>query len=164
LINQSGNTFQIGAANGTGGAIACTGAGSGQLQVVTMTGAPINSFSGPSGSGGVFTPMYQQWGQQAAIWGNIGVSNYEGGFQDAPPTGATLLTPTASSFIATVDNGSGGAGNTLHVSTVAEGFLAVGQNIPSITGNPTITAYVTGTGNTGDYTISGTAQLITSST
>src|SRR6185437_14368067 len=76
------------------------------------------------------------------------------------PTGATLLTPTASNFVATIDNGSGGAGNTLTVTTMGEGFLAVGQRL-SFTGgaNQIITAYGTGTGQTGTYTISGSAVL-----
>jgi len=51
------------------------------------------------------------------------------------------------------------------VSTVGEGYLAVGQtifNFTGATGSQTITAYIGGTGNTGTYTISGSPVLVAS--
>ena len=74
----------------------------------------------------------------------------------------------SSSFTATIDNGSGGAGNTLTVSALSLG--SVGLEVPlsasGLTGNPVVTAQVTGAvkGQTGTYTVNGSAQLVASTT
>ena len=65
-------------------------------------------------------------------------------------------------FTGYIDNGSGGAGNTLTVTAVSSGVLYVGQKInASALSNTTpyfITALGTGTGLTGTYTIASTFQ------
>lgn len=66
---------------------------------------------------------------------------------------------------ATIDNGSGSAGNTLTISgNTAQSNWAVGQTVsgPGVTGTPVITALGTGAGGNGTYTVSGAAQLVAS--
>jgi hypothetical protein len=160
--NSPAGTFQLDTLpTPTGSPIACTNAGTGSMSVQAQAGAPLIAFAGPSVSGAIYTPLYQQWGAQPAIWGNKGISNYEGGFQDAPPTGALLNGITASSFVGKIDNGSGSAGTTLTVTAVGEGFLAVGQSLNSASGGTVITAYGTGSGGVGTYTVNN-SQLLAS--
>jgi len=65
-------------------------------------------------------------------------------------------------FVAKIDNGSGVAGNTLTVTSVVAGILAVGQTLNYSTGVVrTITALGTGTGGVGTYTLSGATELLT---
>lgn len=63
----------------------------------------------------------------------------------------------------TVDDGAGGAGNTLTITAVGSGTLHVGDVVAGagITVGTTITALGTGTGGVGTYTIGGAAQLVT---
>lgn len=66
------------------------------------------------------------------------------------------------SFTGYIDNGAGGAGNTLTVTAVGNGVLYVGQRIYATTLSNTtpyfITALGTGTGGVGTYTIASTFQ------
>lgn len=63
---------------------------------------------------------------------------------------------------ATIDDGAGAAGNTLTVTAVTSGSLAVGDTVAVTGGNPAqITALGTGTGGVGTYTIGGAPQLVT---
>lgn len=63
---------------------------------------------------------------------------------------------------ATIDDGAGGAGNTLTITTVAQGAVHLGDLVSVVGGVPaTITAFLTGTGGLGTYTLSGAAQLVT---
>lgn len=65
-------------------------------------------------------------------------------------------------FVAKIDNGAGGVGNTLTVTSVVAGVLAVGQSLSYSTGIArTITALGTGTGGIGTYTLSGATELLT---
>jgi hypothetical protein len=57
-------------------------------------------------------------------------------------------------FVGKIDNGSGGSGTTLTVSSVSAGQISVGQSIPAAATNTVITARGTGTGLTGTYTVS----------
>lgn len=71
------------------------------------------------------------------------------------------------SITATVDNGSGAAGNTLTITAVATGGIYVGMLIynAGLAANVRVLAQVSGTlGGTGVYTLSGTAVLIASGT
>jgi len=63
---------------------------------------------------------------------------------------------------ATIDDGGGLAGNTLTIATVVSGEVHIGDEIvgAGITAGTTITAFLTGTGGVGTYTVSGAAQLI----
>lgn len=161
--NQGAGTFQVANAATPSTPLGCTGAGSGTNYVGVIGGGTLLEFSTVGGGGTTFNGVYAEWATQAATWGTK-VINYEGGYQGAPPTGSLLNSLVAGSFIAKIDNGSGGVGNTLTVTTMGEGYLAVGQtiNASGVAGSPTITAYVGGTGQTGTYTISGSAQLIAS--
>ena len=64
-----------------------------------------------------------------------------------------------------IDNGSGSAGTTLTVSAVANGALYVGQILTGtgVTAGTKITAFVSGSGGTGTYTVSA-SQLVASTT
>lgn len=66
---------------------------------------------------------------------------------------------------AIISNGSGGAGTILNVSTVTSGTLAIGMVLSGtgVTANTTITAFITGAGGTGTYTVS-TSQNVSSTT
>ena len=68
---------------------------------------------------------------------------------------------TGCAFHAKIDNGSGGAGTTLTVTSVTDGPLAVGSIIsgPGVASGTTITALGTGVGGTGTYTVN-TSQNI----
>jgi hypothetical protein len=60
--------------------------------------------------------------------------------------------------VGTIDDGAGGAGNTLTITGVTSGVLKVGD---IVVGGPTpaaITAFLTGTGGVGTYTVGGAAQ------
>lgn len=62
---------------------------------------------------------------------------------------------------ATIDDGAGGAGNTLTIATVAAGAVHLGDIVAVTGGTPaTITAFLTGTGGVGTYTVNGAAQLV----
>jgi hypothetical protein len=81
-------------------------------------------------------------------------------------SGLILVTegaPASTSFTAIIDNGSGGAGTTLTVSAVSSGTLAVGTVISGsgVTAGTTITAFGTGSGGIGTYTVN-TSQLVSS--
>lgn len=71
-------------------------------------------------------------------------------------------------FTASIDDGSGGAGNTLHVTAgnVSTGSWLRGSiitdNTSTIAPDTVITAEGTGTGTTGTYTVSGAPQLVAS--
>lgn len=58
----------------------------------------------------------------------------------------------------TIDDGSGGAGNTLTISAVASGALKVGDIVVGGVSPAAITAFLTGTGGVGTYTVGGAAQ------
>lgn len=62
--------------------------------------------------------------------------------------------------LGTIDDGAGGAGNTLTITTVTSGAVHVGDTVTggSIAPGTTITAFLTGTGGLGTYTVSGAAQ------
>jgi hypothetical protein len=66
---------------------------------------------------------------------------------------------------AKIDNGGGGAGTTLDVSAVTSGTLAIGMILSGtgVTANTTITAFGTGSGGIGTYTVS-TSQNASSTT
>lgn len=63
---------------------------------------------------------------------------------------------------ATIDDGAGGVGNTLTIETVVSGAVHVGDVVVGVGVAPgtTITAFLTGTGGVGTYTVSGAAQLV----
>lgn len=62
---------------------------------------------------------------------------------------------------ATIDNGAGLAGNVLTITAVTQGEVHVGDVVSVAGGVPaTITAFVTGTGGLGTYTLDGAAQLV----
>lgn len=63
----------------------------------------------------------------------------------------------------TIDDGAGGAGNTLTITAVTTGAVHLGDVVtgPGVAPNTTITAFLTGTGGLGTYTVSGAAQLVT---
>lgn len=64
---------------------------------------------------------------------------------------------------AKIDDGAGGVGNTLTVSVVTTGAIHIGSVIvgAGIAGGTTVTAFVSGTGGVGTYTVNGAAQLVT---
>jgi len=77
--------------------------------------------------------------------------------RDAVAANATRETFTAGpNFTASI------SGNTLTVSALASGVLAVGQTVygAGVVGSPTITAQGTGTGGVGTYTLSGAPQTV----
>jgi hypothetical protein len=81
-------------------------------------------------------------------------------------SGLILVTegaPATASFTGTIDNGSGSSGTTLTVSSVASGTLAIGTVISGsgVTSGTTITAFGTGSGTVGTYTVSA-VQLVSS--
>lgn len=63
----------------------------------------------------------------------------------------------------TIDDGAGGAGNILTVTVATAGQLHIGDVVtgPGIAGNTTITAFGTGTGGVGTYTVGGAPQTVT---
>lgn len=63
---------------------------------------------------------------------------------------------------ATIDDGAGGAGNTLTITTATTGAVQIGDVVAGagITLGTTITAFGTGTGGVGTYTVSGAAQTV----
>lgn len=70
---------------------------------------------------------------------------------------------TLFSGLGQIDDGSApGAGNTLTITVVNSGALALGDTVtlPGVAPNTTITAFLTGTGGIGTYTVSGAAQEI----
>lgn len=72
---------------------------------------------------------------------------------------AGLQTPGgAFSGTGTISNGSGGAGNTLTISAVTSGALKVGDIVVGGVSPAAITAFLTGTGGVGTYTVGGAAQ------
>lgn len=61
----------------------------------------------------------------------------------------------------TIDNGAGVAGNTLTITGVTSGALKLGDIVNPAGGNPVaITAFLTGNGGVGTYTVGGAAQLV----
>lgn len=64
---------------------------------------------------------------------------------------------------ATIDNGAGVAGNTLTITAVTTGAVQIGDVVAGagIAPGTTITAFVSGAGGLGTYTVNGAAQLIT---
>lgn len=66
------------------------------------------------------------------------------------------------SGLATIDDGAGGAGNTLTITGVTSGSVKVGDTIAVTGGVPAvITALGSGTGGLGTYTVDGAAQTVT---
>lgn len=77
---------------------------------------------------------------------------------------AGVYTFNGATFTGTISNGSGGAGNTLTVSSVSSGVLAVGMQIVNLGGsgvpaNTWISALGTGTGGAGTYALSTSANV-----
>lgn len=73
------------------------------------------------------------------------------------------LQTTGSIFagLATIDDGAGGAGNTLTITSVTQGAVHIGDTVAVTGGTPAvITAFLTGTGGLGTYTVDGAAQLV----
>lgn len=58
----------------------------------------------------------------------------------------------------TIDDGAGGAGNTLTISAVGGGALHIGDVVTGSVSPATITAFGTGTGGVGTYTVDGAPQ------
>lgn len=58
----------------------------------------------------------------------------------------------------TIDDGAGGAGNTLTISAVTSGALHLGDIVTGGVSPAAITAFLTGTGGVGTYTVGGAAQ------
>ena len=100
--------------------------------------------------------------------GNVVLPFGQGGGTGAGGIGTYTLSAnqTTSTLTARIDNGTiGNAGNTLTVSAVAGGSqsLVIGSTITVPGGtNVTITAFLTGAGGAGSYTVNGTAQNIAS--
>lgn len=65
---------------------------------------------------------------------------------------------TVFSGTGTIDDGAGGAGNTLTISSVASGTLHLGDIVNGGVSPAAITAFLTGTGGIGTYTVGGAAQ------
>lgn len=59
---------------------------------------------------------------------------------------------------ATIDNGAGAAGNTLTITAVTTGAVHLGDVVVGGVTPATITAFLTGTGGVGTYTVNGAAQ------
>lgn len=74
------------------------------------------------------------------------------------PMCPTTLTASNASVTAKIDNGSGSAGNTLTVTAVSSGTVVVGQQVSGAS----VSAFGTGTGGVGTYTITGSPQLVAS--
>jgi len=87
---------------------------------------------------------------------------YKGRGSSINLNGATFLSGVTSSdyveFTGYIDNGAGSAGNTLTVTAVSTGTLSIGQQIQASGIQPAtaITAFVSGTGGVGTYTVSTT--------
>jgi len=79
--------------------------------------------------------------------------------------GTSIGGPADTVITGTIDNGSGSAGTTLTVSSVANGAIYVGQILSGsgVTSGTTVTAFVSGSGGTGTYTVSA-SQLVSSTT
>lgn len=60
--------------------------------------------------------------------------------------------------IGTIDDGAGGAGNTLTITTVTTGAVHIGDTVVGGPVPAVITAFLTGTGGLGTYTVGGAAQ------
>lgn len=60
--------------------------------------------------------------------------------------------------IGTIGNGSGGAGNTLNITTLTTGHVKIGDIIVGGVSPAAITAFLTGTGGLGTYTVGGAPQ------
>lgn len=62
--------------------------------------------------------------------------------------------------VGTIDNGAGGAGNTLTITAVTAGAVHIGDTVTggTITPGTIITAFLTGVGGIGTYTVGGAAQ------
>ncbi len=60
--------------------------------------------------------------------------------------------------IGTIDDGAGGAGNTLTITTVTTGAVHIGDVVTGGVAPATITAFLTGTGGLGTYTVGGAPQ------
>lgn len=58
----------------------------------------------------------------------------------------------------TIDNGAGAAGNTLTISVVGSGAVHIGDTVVGGVSPATITAFLTGTGGVGTYTVGGAPQ------
>jgi len=63
----------------------------------------------------------------------------------------------------TIDDGAGGVGNTLTITAVTSGAVHVGDEVvgAGVAPGTLITAFVSGAGGLGTYTVSGAAQLVT---
>lgn len=60
--------------------------------------------------------------------------------------------------IGTIDDGAGGAGNTLTITTVTTGAVHIGDTVVGGVSPAVITAFLTGTGGLGTYTVGGAPQ------
>jgi len=158
------NTFTITAstnANATGSV------GSGVTATFQIhVGAVTNTVGYGWGAGG--------WGVSA--WGQSSLSTFNGvgSISGNTLTITSVLTGSSTLGIGSFINGSGGAivtgsigpsSTTLTVTSVASGVVQVGQTITGtgVTAGTKITAYVSGTGSTGTYTVN-TSQTVASTT
>jgi len=110
-------------------------------------------FGGAAGaSGAIFE-------NNSVINANYTISSGKNGMSAGPVTIANL------SCTGKIDNGSGSAGTVLNVTAVASGGIVVGQiiNGTGVTANTTVTAYGTGTGGVGTYTVN-ISQNVSSTT
>jgi len=144
------------------------------------TGAPVIAAAGDSGNGVAYTISYQVpiglntyttgtgWG--AGPWSPyVPVALNSNPFAPSAGSGiVTVTTPTAhgltinASFTGSIATASGVS--TLTVTAVASGTLALGQGIfgTGVIGIPTITAFGTGTGGVGTYTLSSNQGTVVS--
>lgn len=101
--------------------------------------------------------------------GKGGSGTYNTNITPAGAIASTAMTapnvpPSAASFTAQIVAGMSGAPDTLTVSAVASGELSVGQVISGtgVAANTVITAYGTGVGGTGNYSLSTSGQTVAS--
>lgn len=132
--------------------------------------------AGTAGKGRYFWPLFPDHGDGgSAVWNNsfsfrFGYSNDPGVLPSAMAaislSSLATSNPAISTITASISNGSGGPGNTLNV-TAYTGLIPYSSSRATVSGAGVTTANITAgpsNGQTGNYTISGAAQLVASQT
>jgi hypothetical protein len=122
-------------------------------KVETFSAGSWVEFGGAAGaSGAIFE-------NNSVINANYTITSGKNGMSAGPVTIANL------SCTGKIDNGSGSAGTVLNVTAVDSGGIVIGQIIDGtgVTANTTVTAYGTGTGGVGTYTVN-ISQNVSSTT
>jgi len=149
----------------------------GDYPVQTVVDANTFTFNTSVAANSTTTPSFMNGGNAHFYYYiGLGPATAGGGYGAGPyGVGAYGIGASGANFVGTasISNGSGGAGNTLNVTAVSTGNIAIGTVITypvtiggvATTGTTVVTAFGSGSGGTGTYTVSpAPSQYIASET